>query len=105
MKSSDVVNEVIIISCSGTFQRIAEQCYKKINDWNYYHEDDKENPFLKYKFFFERLHTKDLKLIYQMGKTLEREVWDNRAFLKEVGIPIDVVLYDFNCTLNILKRN
>ena len=101
----EMAKAVIILSCSQTLQRIAEQCSKKINDFNYFHEDNKEDPFLKYKFFFERLHTEDLKLIFQMGKTLEREVWDNRKFLKDAGCPIDIFLYDFNCTLNILKRN
>jgi len=100
-----IVADVINLTCKSTLERIAAQCSKSINDYAYNHEMTTNDPFLKYKFFFERLNTNDLMLLFQMGKTLEREVWDNRKFLKDAGFPVAVALYDFNCTLNILKRN
>lgn len=100
-----IVADVINLTCKSTLERIAAQCSKTVNDYAYNHETTMNDPFLKYKFFFERLNTDDLMLLFQMGKTLEREVWDNRKFLKDAGFPVAVALYDFNCTLNILKRN
>ena len=87
------------------FKRIAARCSLLLKQYN----DNREDVY--YMDVFERFHimmsnsfaNDDPKVLFYLGLSLQKLVWDYRKILKLEGLDVGVILYDFNCQLHILK--
>ena len=100
MSTESFAKNVAKLQAIQTFKRITSWCSSEITMYNMYHEDFVENPFDKYANIFE---FGDAIIIEHFAKALLREAWICRKYWTHRK-QFEVILYDFNAELNILKN-
>ena len=100
MSKDSLARSIAILQAVQAFRRISSWCSSQIVLYNMHHEDTVKNSFDKYINIFE---TGDVIVIEHFAKALLREAWIHRKYWTHRK-QFEVILYDFNAELNVLKN-
>lgn len=100
MSKDSLARSIAILQAIQAFRRISSWCSSEIAIYNMYHEDTLNNSFDKYANIF---NTSDVIVIEHFARALLREAWTHRKYWTHRK-QFEVILYDFNTELNVLKN-
>lgn len=100
MSKDSLARSIAILQAIQAFRRISSWCSSGIAIYNMYHEDTLNNSFDKYANIFD---TSDVIVIEHFARALLREAWIHRKYWTHRK-QFEVILYDFNAELNVLKH-